>query len=170
METLELDCTREHDQLTAELRHFVECVRTGRMPRVTGEDGRDALALADRILASVQRHPWDGTRGRPGRPEGDAGPAGQAVRAGSRRAAAKRRKPGEPSGVSRRVMWRDTYRRLRRSAYFTLLDELPNLLADRRSQLHLGSDTASGLAFSINSMHDWAMWTTFLSSDSSARA
>ena len=30
------------------------------MPRVTGEDGRDALALADRILASVQHHPWTG--------------------------------------------------------------------------------------------------------------
>jgi len=61
METLELDCVRDHDQLTAELRHFVGCVRSGRMPRVSGEDGRDALALADRILASVQRHHWDGS-------------------------------------------------------------------------------------------------------------
>jgi predicted dehydrogenase len=60
METLELDCIRDHDQLTSELRHFVGCVKTGRMPRVSGEDGRDALALADRILASVQRHPWEG--------------------------------------------------------------------------------------------------------------
>ena len=53
------------------------------MPRVTGEDGRDALALADRILASVQRHPWERDEGRPDRPEGHAGPAGQAVRAGT---------------------------------------------------------------------------------------
>lgn len=60
METLELDCTREMDQLTAELKHFVHCVQTGRRPRVSGDDGRDALALADRILASVQRHPWNG--------------------------------------------------------------------------------------------------------------
>ena len=83
MQVLDLDGDRKHDQLTAELKHFVDCVRTGRMPRVTGEDGRDALALAERILASVQRHPWDGTLGRPARPEGDAGPAGQAVRAGT---------------------------------------------------------------------------------------
>ena len=61
METLELDCVRDHDQLTVELRHFVSSVRSGRMPRVSGEDGRDALALADRILASVQRHHWDGS-------------------------------------------------------------------------------------------------------------
>jgi predicted dehydrogenase len=60
METLELDCVRDHDQLTAELMDFVQCVRTNQMPRVTGEDGRDALALADRILASVQHHPWTG--------------------------------------------------------------------------------------------------------------
>lgn len=61
MESMDLDCTQDHDQLTAELRHFIECVQTGRTPRVTGEDGRDALELADRILASVQRHPWNGT-------------------------------------------------------------------------------------------------------------
>jgi predicted dehydrogenase len=65
METLELDCVREHDQLTAELKHFVDCVREGTTPRVSGEDGRDALALADRILASVQRHPWTGEAGGP---------------------------------------------------------------------------------------------------------
>jgi predicted dehydrogenase len=77
METLELDCTREHDQLTAELKHFVQCVRTGRMPRVTGEDGRDALALADRILASVQRHPWNGTVEGPVGPKAMPAPLGK---------------------------------------------------------------------------------------------
>lgn len=61
MESLDLDCTQDQDQLTSELSHFVQCVRTGRTPRVTGEDGREALALADRILAAVQRHPWNGT-------------------------------------------------------------------------------------------------------------
>ncbi|MGL6073674.1 MAG: Gfo/Idh/MocA family oxidoreductase [Fimbriiglobus sp.] len=51
---------RNGDQLTAELRHFVDCVRTGRKPRVTGEAGRDALALAHRVLDAVRSHQWDG--------------------------------------------------------------------------------------------------------------
>jgi len=77
METLELDCVREHDQLTAELKHFIHCVRTGRVPRVTGEDGRDALALADRILASVQRHPWTGSEEGPVGPKSMPAPVGK---------------------------------------------------------------------------------------------
>ncbi|WP_020473503.1 Gfo/Idh/MocA family protein [Zavarzinella formosa] len=77
METLELDCTREMDQLTAELKHFVNCVKTGRRPRVTGDDGRDALALADRILASVQRHPWDGVLDGPTGPKHMPAPLGK---------------------------------------------------------------------------------------------
>ena len=60
LEVLHLDGDRKWDQLTAELRHFVDCVRTGRRPRVPGEDGRDALALAERILASVRSHRWEG--------------------------------------------------------------------------------------------------------------
>jgi predicted dehydrogenase len=46
------------DQLTAEISHFVDCVRTGETPRVTAEAGRDALALAERIVAAlrVERH------------------------------------------------------------------------------------------------------------------
>ena len=31
-----------------------------RTPRVTGEDGRDALALAERIQASLHAHRWNG--------------------------------------------------------------------------------------------------------------
>src|SRR5262249_17327495 len=77
METLELDCVRDHDQLTAELRHFVGSVKTGRIPRVTGEDGRDALALADQILASVQRHPWNGTIDGPIGPKAMPAPLGK---------------------------------------------------------------------------------------------
>jgi predicted dehydrogenase len=77
METLELDCVRESDQLSAELRHFVQCVRTGRRPRVTGADGRDALALADRILSSVQRHPWNGSLDGPLGPKAMPGPIGK---------------------------------------------------------------------------------------------
>lgn len=60
LETLYVDGDRKWDQLTAELRHFVDCVRTGQRPRVSGEDGRDALALAERIVESVRTHKWDG--------------------------------------------------------------------------------------------------------------
>jgi predicted dehydrogenase len=59
LHSLEIDCGRS-DQLTSELKHFVHCVRTGTQPRVTGENGRDALALAERILDSVRAHAWNG--------------------------------------------------------------------------------------------------------------
>ena len=68
LQTLHLDGDRKNDQLTAELRHFVDCVRTGRKPRVSGEDGRDALELAERVLAAVRTHQWEG------RPDGPVGP------------------------------------------------------------------------------------------------
>ena len=55
------------DQLTAELSHFVDCVRTRQMPRVSVEAGRDAIALAERIVAATRKHRLD--------PAGDA-PAG----------------------------------------------------------------------------------------------
>lgn len=60
LEVRNVDGDRKWDQLTNELRHFVECVKHNRTPRVTGEDGRDALALAERILASVRSHQWTG--------------------------------------------------------------------------------------------------------------
>ncbi len=64
---LQLNCT-EGDQLTAELEHFLDCVRTGRQPCVNAVDGMNAIALATQILQSVERHYWDG------RPEGHVGP------------------------------------------------------------------------------------------------
>ena len=36
------------------------CVRTGRRPRVDGRAGRDAVALAGRVLDSLRVHAWDG--------------------------------------------------------------------------------------------------------------
>jgi predicted dehydrogenase len=57
LQTLELDCNRG-DQLTRELEDFIRSVQTGSPPRVTGEAGRDAIALAERILQSVQTHRW----------------------------------------------------------------------------------------------------------------
>lgn len=48
------------DQLTAELTHFVDCIRTGGTPRVTGADARDTIAVAQRILHAIRTHPWNG--------------------------------------------------------------------------------------------------------------
>jgi predicted dehydrogenase len=61
LQVLNLDADRKFDQLTAELKHFIDCVRTGHAPRVTGRDGRDALELAERVLAALRAHPWEGS-------------------------------------------------------------------------------------------------------------
>jgi predicted dehydrogenase len=68
MHVLHLDGDRKNDQLTSELRHFVDCVKFGRRPRVTGEDGRDAIELAERVLEALSKHQWNGT------PDGPTGP------------------------------------------------------------------------------------------------
>jgi predicted dehydrogenase len=49
---------RAGDALTAELKHFVHCIVTGTKPKVSGEEGRNAIALATRILESMQIHSW----------------------------------------------------------------------------------------------------------------
>ena len=67
VEVLDLD-RNEGDQLTRELQHFVACVQTGRTPRVSGLEGRDAMELATRILSSIHLHPWEGAA------EGPTGP------------------------------------------------------------------------------------------------
>ncbi len=57
------------DQITAELEDFAESIQMGRAPLVSGEAGRDAVDVAERILAKIARHAWDGT------PEGRIGAA-----------------------------------------------------------------------------------------------
>lgn len=47
------------DALALELEDFFESIRTQRRPRVPGEDGREAVALAERILRKIQSHAWD---------------------------------------------------------------------------------------------------------------
>ena len=47
------------DALMLEVRDFVDSVRTSRPPRVSGEQGRDAVALAEQILAEIHSHAWD---------------------------------------------------------------------------------------------------------------
>jgi predicted dehydrogenase len=65
LEQCEQLCESPLDQLTRELKHFVECVRTNRRPRVSGEEGRNAVALACRVLDCVRAHAWNGQAGGP---------------------------------------------------------------------------------------------------------
>jgi predicted dehydrogenase len=44
-----------------EQRDFVTSIRTGKTPRVDGSAGRDAIAVAELILAKIDQHAWDGT-------------------------------------------------------------------------------------------------------------
>ena len=48
------------DALTNELTDFINAVRSGSLPRVSGEVGLAALETADTVLASVAAHRWDG--------------------------------------------------------------------------------------------------------------
>jgi len=48
------------DQLTLELQDFVDSIREGRRPRVTGEDALDAVRLAEQIVRSLDAHRWEG--------------------------------------------------------------------------------------------------------------
>jgi hypothetical protein len=63
LQVLERDCSSGSDSLTRELKHFVHCVQTGTRPRVSGDDGRDAIALAGRILDNISSHQWEGRAG-----------------------------------------------------------------------------------------------------------
>jgi predicted dehydrogenase len=47
------------DALALEQDDFVDSIRTGRAPRASGQAGRDALAVAERILARIEDHCWD---------------------------------------------------------------------------------------------------------------
>jgi predicted dehydrogenase len=49
------------DAIALEHQDFIESIRTGRQPRVSGEVGRDAVALAEEILDRIQTHNWDST-------------------------------------------------------------------------------------------------------------
>ncbi|MCG3203889.1 MAG: Inositol 2-dehydrogenase/D-chiro-inositol 3-dehydrogenase [Elusimicrobia bacterium] len=47
---------KKEDPLEQELIHFLQCVKTGRQPLVSGEHGRDALELAFEILKNMSLH------------------------------------------------------------------------------------------------------------------
>jgi len=54
----ELALEGEERPLQKELASFLAAVRTGRPPEVTGEDGRRALELVERITAEIRREAW----------------------------------------------------------------------------------------------------------------
>jgi len=54
----EIELGSEQRPLQAELDSFLRAVREGRDPEVTGQDGRRALALADRIAADIREQRW----------------------------------------------------------------------------------------------------------------
>jgi predicted dehydrogenase len=54
----------ETNAIEEELRDFADAIRIGRSPRVSGADGRDAVAVAESILEQVRRHQWDGAESR----------------------------------------------------------------------------------------------------------
>jgi predicted dehydrogenase len=45
--------------LVEEQRDFIESIRTGRTPRVSGEQGCAVIAVAERVLSSIAEHRWD---------------------------------------------------------------------------------------------------------------
>src|SRR5262249_29180155 len=75
LETLDID-GHGQDQLTCELKHFIHCVRTGAVPRVSGSDAAAAVVLADRILDSLRRHRWEGAADGPAGPHHIPAPLG----------------------------------------------------------------------------------------------
>ncbi len=49
------------EPLALELEDFVQAVRTGSRPRVTGHDGLRAIRVADQVLRSLESHAWEGS-------------------------------------------------------------------------------------------------------------
>jgi predicted dehydrogenase len=62
LESLEVE---PRNALADELRDFVDCVRTGAAPRVTGRDGRDALAVVEAIFKAMRAPRWQIRQGVP---------------------------------------------------------------------------------------------------------
>jgi predicted dehydrogenase len=79
----------ESNAILEEQRDFVASIRQSRQPKVSGEDGLRALDAAERILASIAAHHWDGSSsGRVGPHYEEqigvlAGPHWQRMRAGA---------------------------------------------------------------------------------------
>jgi len=53
----------EEDPLTAELTSFMDAARGGKRPTVDGHAGYAAVDAAERVVAAIKRHKWDGMEG-----------------------------------------------------------------------------------------------------------
>ncbi len=61
IESLRMDgVDAKDDPLTAELASFIEAVRGGGRPEVDGAAGYAAVEVAERVVAAVSEHQWDG--------------------------------------------------------------------------------------------------------------
>ena len=98
LEVLQADNDRKCDQLTSELRSFIDCVRHNKPPRVPGEAGRDALRWPSECW---RRYGRTSGRGRRTAPSGRTGCPSQS--ASSSRAARTRAKRPESSSRARRT-------------------------------------------------------------------
>ena len=58
LEVSELELEGLEQPLQAELDSFLRSVQSGTEPEVTGQDGRRALALAERITTAIQAQSW----------------------------------------------------------------------------------------------------------------
>jgi predicted dehydrogenase len=47
------------EPLKAELTSFLESVRSGSTPAVSGQDGLAAVELAEAVVSAVKRHDWN---------------------------------------------------------------------------------------------------------------
>jgi predicted dehydrogenase len=76
LQTQDMSCSESADQLTAELREFLHCAATGHSPRVGGAAGRDAVALAERVVSALREHSWTDSATGPIGPDELPAPAG----------------------------------------------------------------------------------------------
>jgi len=53
----------ENNAIEQELLDFATAIQTSASPQVTGRDGRDAIAVAEKVLEQVAAHQWDGAIG-----------------------------------------------------------------------------------------------------------
>ena len=58
----------DYDAIAAELQDFADSIRAGRTPRVSGEQARDAVVVAEQILEAIDRHAWNGAAAGPSGP------------------------------------------------------------------------------------------------------
>lgn len=87
LETLTLDCN-QGDQLTRELLNFVNAVTTGQPPRVDAVAGRQAVALAQAVVKSLNQHRWEAGTDAPAGPHHLPAPRGNLFTTSAQRSAA----------------------------------------------------------------------------------